>query len=88
MPDIIGPAPHAQRSQIAPVMVQEELWSRMRSLPYVYMAPTLVSVSHDGRYISSRTSVLLHQIGSKLAANLRTFTLITMGACTSLFLTG
>ncbi len=46
MPDIIGPAPHAQRSQIAPVMVQEELWSRMRSLPYAYMAPTLVSVSH------------------------------------------
>lgn len=45
-PDVIGPAPHAQRSQIAPVMVQEELWSRMCSLPYTYMAPTLVSVSH------------------------------------------
>lgn len=46
IPEIIGPAPHGQRSQIAPVMVQEELWFRMRSLPYTYMAPTLVSVSH------------------------------------------
>lgn len=45
-PDVVGPAPHAQRSQIAPVMIQEELWSRMRALPYTYMAPTLVSVSH------------------------------------------
>ena len=45
-PEVVGPAPHAQRSQIAPVMVQEELWTRMRALPYVYMAPTLVSVTH------------------------------------------
>ncbi|WP_443189692.1 luciferase domain-containing protein [Nocardioides sp. JS614] len=46
IPEIVGPAAHSQWSQIAPVMVQEELWSRMRSLPYTYMAPTLVSVSH------------------------------------------
>lgn len=46
LPEVVGPAPHGQRSQIAPVMVQEELWSRMRSLPYTYMAPTLVSVRH------------------------------------------
>jgi len=45
-PTVIGPAPHAQRSQIAPVMVQEELWERMKALPYTYMAPTRVSVSH------------------------------------------
>ena len=45
-PEVIGPAPHGQVSQIAPVMLQEELWQRMRALPYVYMAPTLVSVSH------------------------------------------
>ena len=45
-PEVVGPAPHAQRSQIAPVMLQEELWLRMRALPYVYMAPTLVSVKH------------------------------------------
>lgn len=46
LPEVIGPAPHGQRSQIAPVMVQEELWFRMRALPFTYMAPTLVSVSH------------------------------------------
>ena len=57
-PEVVGPAPHAQRSQIAPVMVQEELWSRMRALPYVYMAPTLVSVSH------ARALHLPHGIGS------------------------
>lgn len=45
-PEVIGPAPHGQVSQIAPIMMQEELWQRMRALPYVYMAPTLVSVSH------------------------------------------
>lgn len=45
-PQTVGPAPHAQRSQVGPVGVQEELWERMRALPYVYMAPTLVSVSH------------------------------------------
>jgi hypothetical protein len=45
-PDIIGPSPHGQVSQIAPIMVQEELWERMRALPHVYHAPTLVSVSH------------------------------------------
>lgn len=45
-PEVIGPAPHAQTSQTAPIMVQEELWQRMRGLPYVYVAPTLVSVSH------------------------------------------
>lgn len=45
-PEVVGPAPHAQRSQIPPVMLQEELWSRMRALPYTYMAPTLVSVTH------------------------------------------
>ena len=45
-PQVIGSSPHAQRSQIAPVMLQEELWLRMRSLPFTYMAPTLVSVSH------------------------------------------
>ncbi|WP_329564959.1 luciferase domain-containing protein [Kitasatospora sp. NBC_01266] len=45
-PDVIGPAPHGQRSQTSPVMLQEELWERMRALPYVYLAPTLVSVPH------------------------------------------
>ncbi|MET9339706.1 luciferase family protein [Nonomuraea sp. NPDC003804] len=45
-PRVVGPAPHSQRSQIAPVMLQEELWQRMRALPRVYMAPTLVSVPH------------------------------------------
>ncbi|GAA4881710.1 luciferase family protein [Kitasatospora terrestris] len=45
-PEVYGPAPHAQRSQTAPVMLQEELWERMRALPFTYMAPTLVSVSH------------------------------------------
>jgi phospholipase/carboxylesterase len=45
-PEVIGPAPHGQISQIAPVMLQEELWQRMRALPFTFMAPTLVSVSH------------------------------------------
>jgi Family of unknown function (DUF5519) len=45
-PKIMGPAPHGQISQIAPIMQQEQLWERMRALPFVYMAPTLVSVSH------------------------------------------
>lgn len=45
-PEVIGPAPHSQISQIAGIMLQEELWERMRALPHVYMAPTLVSVSH------------------------------------------
>lgn len=45
-PRVFGPAPHGQGSQISPIMMQEELWERMRALPYVYMAPTLVSVSH------------------------------------------
>lgn len=46
VPDVVGPARHGQRSQIAPVMVQEELWSGMRALPFTYMAPTLVSAAH------------------------------------------
>ncbi len=45
-PRVFGPAPHGQGSQISPIMLQEELWGRMRALPYVYMAPTLVSVPH------------------------------------------
>jgi len=45
-PRIMGPAPHGQVSQIPPIMQQEQLWERMRALPFVYMAPTLVSVSH------------------------------------------
>lgn len=45
-PRVFGPAPHGQGSQISPIMLQEELWERMRALPYVYMAPTLVSVPH------------------------------------------
>ncbi|GAA0296372.1 hypothetical protein GCM10010302_38830 [Streptomyces polychromogenes] len=45
-PKVFGPAPHGQGSQISPIMLQEELWGRMRALPYVYMAPTLVSVPH------------------------------------------
>jgi hypothetical protein len=45
-PDVFGPAPHGQASQVAPIMLQEELWNRMRGLPSVYMAPTLVSVPH------------------------------------------
>lgn len=43
-PLVVGPAPHGQRSQTSPILVQEELWSRMAALPFVYMAPTLVSV--------------------------------------------
>lgn len=43
-PVVVGPAPHGQRSQTSPILVQEELWGRMTALPYVYMAPTLVSV--------------------------------------------
>lgn len=43
-PTVVGPAPHGQRSQTPPVGVQEELWARMRALPFVYLAPTLVSV--------------------------------------------
>lgn len=27
-------------------MIQEELWQRMRALPYAYMAPALVSMPH------------------------------------------
>lgn len=46
-PDVIGPAPHAQTSQTPPVLVQEGLWERMRTLPFVYVAQTLVSVSHS-----------------------------------------
>jgi phospholipase/carboxylesterase len=45
-PEITGPAPHGQLTQIAPIMLQEELWARMRALPYAYLAPILVSVSH------------------------------------------
>ncbi|KRE38957.1 hypothetical protein ASG73_00895 [Janibacter sp. Soil728] len=58
-PHVVGPAPHGQRSQVAPVMLQEELWSRMRALPYVFMAPTLVSVPH------SRALHLPEGIGSR-----------------------
>lgn len=46
-PIVTGPAPHGQRSQTPPVMLQEGLWGLMRALPFVYMAPTLVSVSHS-----------------------------------------
>lgn len=46
-PAVVGPAPHSQRSQTPSIMVQEELWSRMRALPFTYMAPTLVSVAHS-----------------------------------------
>lgn len=61
-PQVIGPAPHGQTSQIAPVMLQEELWQRMRALPNLYMAPTLVSVSH------ARSLFLPAGIGSGPAA--------------------
>lgn len=43
-PTVVGPAPHGQRSQTAPVTLQEELWARMWALPFVYLAPTTVSV--------------------------------------------
>lgn len=43
-PDVIGPAPHAQRSQIAPSHLQDELAKRALALPAVSGSESLVSV--------------------------------------------
>ncbi|MGN6169409.1 MAG: luciferase domain-containing protein [Solirubrobacteraceae bacterium] len=43
-PEVIGPAPHAQRSQIAPSRLQDELAERALALPSVSEAESLVSV--------------------------------------------
>jgi phospholipase/carboxylesterase len=45
-PELTGPVPQGQTCQIAPIMLQEELWARMRALPYTYLADSLVSVTH------------------------------------------
>ena len=41
-PRIRGPVPHGQLDQVAPTILQEEIWQRMRSLSGVYVAPTHV----------------------------------------------
>jgi len=41
---VVGPAPHAQRSQNAPAHLQEELIRRALELPGVSESPSLVSV--------------------------------------------
>ena len=43
-PEVIGPAPHAQRSQNAPAALQQELVRRARELPGVREADSEVSV--------------------------------------------
>jgi phospholipase/carboxylesterase len=43
-PKVIGPAPHAQRSQIAPARLQDELAKRALTLPSVSESESLVSV--------------------------------------------
>jgi phospholipase/carboxylesterase len=43
-PEVIGPAPHAQRSQIAPSHLQDELAERAFALPSVNESQSLVSV--------------------------------------------
>jgi phospholipase/carboxylesterase len=42
---VIGPRPHAQRSQNAPARLQEELAGRVLALPGVREAPSAVSVA-------------------------------------------
>ncbi len=43
-PHVVGPAPHAQVTDNAPVELQEQLWDRMRALAGVHVAPSMVSV--------------------------------------------
>ena len=43
-PEVVGPAPHSQRSQNAPAALQEELVRRARELPGVHVADSGVSV--------------------------------------------
>jgi Luciferase len=43
-PEVIGPAPHAQRSQIAPSHLQDDLAERALALPSVSESESLVSV--------------------------------------------
>lgn len=43
-PEVVGPAPHAQRSQNAPAHLQEELVRRALGLDGVSESPSLVSV--------------------------------------------
>lgn len=43
-PVVVGPQPHAQQSQTAPVPLQQELLERALALPWVRLAPSAVSV--------------------------------------------
>jgi Family of unknown function (DUF5519) len=55
-PDVIGPRPHAQRSQNAPAALQEELLRRALELPGVSEAESLVSVPGARAFVLDEAS--------------------------------
>jgi hypothetical protein len=55
-PEVIGPAPHSQRSQNAPAAVQEELVRRARELPGVSQADSGVSVPGARAFVLDEAS--------------------------------
>jgi len=55
-PEVVGPAPHSQRSQNAPAALQEELVRRARELPGVSEAHSGVSVPGARAFILDETS--------------------------------
>jgi hypothetical protein len=55
-PDVIGPQPHAQRSQNAPLELQEELIHRALDLPGVRVAESRVSVPGARAFVLDEAS--------------------------------
>jgi len=55
-PEVIGPAPHSQRSQNAPAALQEELVRRARELPGVSQADSGVSVPGARAFVLDEAS--------------------------------
>jgi hypothetical protein len=57
-PEVIGPAPHAQRSQNAPAALQQELLRRARELPGVREADSEVSVPGARAFVLDEATAL------------------------------
>src|SRR6185503_13545502 len=57
-PEVIGPAPHAQRSQNAPAALQQELLRRARELPGVREADSGVSVPGARAFVLDEATAL------------------------------
>jgi hypothetical protein len=70
-PDVIGPRPHAQRSQNAPAGVQEELVRRALELPGVTQADSGVSVPGARAFVldeeTARGPAEAFQVGREFA---------------------